>query len=342
MINKVPKLLGDREFADLIKNAPLVSIDLIIRDRKDRILLNFRRERPAKSHWFVPGGRIRKYESIHDAILRIYTDEIERAFPNIDIDPDDCRLLNIDKHFYKKDNKYSDDDAFPDMKNEDTYYISIAYEYKTNYFNNKRHDDFKWFTIHQLLHELYPVHDYTKDFFKRRFLTPKNSELYSSLMSHYIHYDRQFWSRTQIILAIQGAAFVGAYATTGTIFPSIIMFCSSVLILLVGILIHRDIKTSRVNEKIMDEIGARLFHYNGPLLPGIRPISLRAETIKKKKWLSGKFVIGTIVFLLFILDLFLGSILYNNPDFFKKTTKDKKVSALIKPMSLEKNILHNE
>jgi hypothetical protein len=40
--------------------APLVSIDLIIRDNADRVLLGLRNNEPAKGYFFVPGGIILK------------------------------------------------------------------------------------------------------------------------------------------------------------------------------------------------------------------------------------------------------------------------------------------
>lgn len=343
--NKNPKYLTDRQFADIIKNAPLVSIDLIIRDQEDRVLLQYRPERPAKDCWFVPGGRIRKYESFEDAITRIAKDEIQKTFSDIKIDPNKCRLLNIYKHCYKEDNKYADDTSFPDMKGEDTHYVSIAKEYKISHVGEDRvaeedNPKWKWWTITDLIGSR-SVHKYTQNFFLNDFHTPNDSQLYNALMTHYIHYDNQFWSRTQIILAIQGATFVGAWTTLGTILSPIIMLCTAGLIFLVGILIHRDYKNSRVNEKIMDEIGYRLFHNYGPLLPGARPISLRAETIRKVKCLSGRVIIGVTVSLLFLLNLYLGSLLLYNPkrfNYLKETIEDKKIVTL---MSSEKNILHN-
>ncbi len=316
-INKDPKFLDHRKFADLIKNAPLVSIDLIIRDQKDSILLQFREDRPAKGCWFVPGGRIRKFESIHNTILRIYENEIEGTFPNIDIDPNCCRLIGIYEHFYENDNKYTDskEESLLDMKNEDTYYISIAYECKIKCYHNKPVKNFKWFTIHELLYGCSSVHEYTKDFFRSSFVAPRDSELYSALMSHYIHYDSQFWSRTQIVLAIQGAAFIGAYTMSPSLIPSIIMFCAAFLIFMVWLLVCRDIKNSRVNENAMDRISANLYSNYGPINDHRRPLSLRGEPIST--WLTGRNIIHIIIFVLISFDIVLGYILYNNPNFLK-------------------------
>ncbi len=63
--------LSDKEFMNLIKNAPLVSIDLIVKNKKDEVLLGLRKNAPAKGTWFVPGGRIGKNETLQEAFKRI-------------------------------------------------------------------------------------------------------------------------------------------------------------------------------------------------------------------------------------------------------------------------------
>jgi len=303
MPDKEPIFLNDRKFAELIKNAPLVSIDLIIRDQEDRVLLQFREGRPAKGWWFVPGGRIRKYECVQDAIKRIAKDEI----PEINIIPEKCHLLNIYKHEYPKDNRYADDSSMPDMKDVDTHYVSIAYEYITGPDNSKPAGvNLRWFTIHQLLYWYSLVHKNTKKFFSEKFHTPNDSELYGALMSHYIHYDSQFWSRTQLILAIQVAALAGAYATSFNWFGPIIMFSATVLVGMVWCLIWLDIKNSRVNQDAMDKIAKRLFLYWG----SERPISLRAKP--PYEWLTGRKLIHSTISLLLLFNLLFGFYLLVN------------------------------
>src|SRR3954466_13792753 len=54
--------LSDAQFADVVRLAPLVSIDLVIRDPDGDVLVGLRTNAPAKGFWFVPGGRIRKNE----------------------------------------------------------------------------------------------------------------------------------------------------------------------------------------------------------------------------------------------------------------------------------------
>ena len=44
------------EFVLVVRNAPLVAIDLIIRDPDRCVLVGLQTNEPAKGKWFVPGG----------------------------------------------------------------------------------------------------------------------------------------------------------------------------------------------------------------------------------------------------------------------------------------------
>jgi colanic acid biosynthesis protein WcaH len=340
--NKKSKYLSDRQFADLIKNGPLVSIDLIIRDQKDRVLLQYRPERPAKGYWFVPGGRIRKYEGFEEAITRIANDEIQRTFADIKIDPKKCRLLNVYKHHYEKDNKYSDNTSFPDMRNEDTHYVSIAKDYKINQVGEDLCGDddnpkWKWWTINELICSG-SVHKYTKDFFLTNYHIPNDSGIYRALMSHYIHYDRLFWSRTRIILAVQGAILIGGYKFRfGPMGPTI-MFVGFLLILAIWGLIFRDIKNSRVNEDIMDNLGKKIFNYSGTSLP----IRLRSDPLHQL--LSGRKLIHYVVTFIMIINLGLGCLYLRNIDPFPPSTihSIEKLQTGMKEMADKQKELEDE
>jgi colanic acid biosynthesis protein WcaH len=65
------KYLIDSDIKTVIRLAPLVSIDLIIRDGANRVLLGLRNNEPAKGYFFVPGGIILKDEPLADAFTRI-------------------------------------------------------------------------------------------------------------------------------------------------------------------------------------------------------------------------------------------------------------------------------
>jgi hypothetical protein len=61
--------LSDEKFSHVIRSAPLVSIDLIIMDPGHKVLLGLRTKEPTKGYYFVPGGVIRKHETINDAFV---------------------------------------------------------------------------------------------------------------------------------------------------------------------------------------------------------------------------------------------------------------------------------
>src|SRR5215218_457853 len=67
--------LNDDTFKTIVRNAPLISIDLIIRDTCGKILVGMRTNEPAKGFYFVPGGVIRKNETLADAFSRIVAAE---------------------------------------------------------------------------------------------------------------------------------------------------------------------------------------------------------------------------------------------------------------------------
>jgi len=48
MANQKPTKLGRDELAEVVKNAPLVSIDLVVKNGRDEILVGFRKNELAK------------------------------------------------------------------------------------------------------------------------------------------------------------------------------------------------------------------------------------------------------------------------------------------------------
>jgi colanic acid biosynthesis protein WcaH len=106
--------LDDVTFSHLIQIAPLVAIDLIVRDDSGRVLLALRNHQPAKNYYFVPGGRIFKNERIRDAYERILLQEtgIEGAY-------DEARLLGAYDHIYAS-NRY-------EQEGYGTHYVVLAH-----------------------------------------------------------------------------------------------------------------------------------------------------------------------------------------------------------------------
>ena len=68
---------GEGEFSYIVRCAPLPSFDLIIRDSDGRVLVGHRTNEPAKNYYFVPGGVIRKNETIELAFARILRAELD-------------------------------------------------------------------------------------------------------------------------------------------------------------------------------------------------------------------------------------------------------------------------
>lgn len=142
-------------FSSVIQNAPLISIDLVVKNSEDKILLGQRVNKPAKNSWFVPGGRIYKDEKVEDAFQRITKDEIGKAF-----DISNAKFKGIYQHFY-------DDNVFND--NFSTHYIVLGFELVIKEelsLDTIQHEKYKWFTQKELLNNQ-NVYLYVKDYFKK-------------------------------------------------------------------------------------------------------------------------------------------------------------------------------
>lgn len=68
--------LDQATFLNIVRDTPLVSIDLIIRNDQGAILLGQRCNKPAQGYWFVPGGRVLKNESLAQAFQRLCHEEL--------------------------------------------------------------------------------------------------------------------------------------------------------------------------------------------------------------------------------------------------------------------------
>ncbi|MCG6349092.1 GDP-mannose mannosyl hydrolase [Vibrio fluvialis] len=148
------KYLDNENFLCIVKNTPLVSIDFIISCRK-KILLGKRNNRPAQGSWFVPGGRIRKNESIEKAMLRILNKELGLVYDNCS----EFRFRGVYEHFYS--------DSFLNEV-ESTHYVVLCYEIEINeffdFYKDDQHSRLCWFTKESIL-LLENVHHYTKQYF---------------------------------------------------------------------------------------------------------------------------------------------------------------------------------
>ena len=110
-----PVILVDTDFLNAIRLTPLVSIDLIVTDGNRRVLLGQRRNRPAQETWFIPGGRVRKGETLDTAFTRVVCDELGIA----SVQRSSSRLFGVFEHFYE--------DNFAGVPDIATHYVSLAY-----------------------------------------------------------------------------------------------------------------------------------------------------------------------------------------------------------------------
>jgi colanic acid biosynthesis protein WcaH len=132
--------LSDHTFNQVIRHAPLVSIDLIVVSEKKKILLGKRLNRPAKGFYFVPGGRIFKNEPLNQAFKRLTQGELGQSFEIKDVD-----FLGAYDHFYN-------DCVFGE--NDSTHYVALAYQLDViddldMLPLNEQHGEYEWFDLDQ-------------------------------------------------------------------------------------------------------------------------------------------------------------------------------------------------
>ena len=147
--------LSDENFAQVIRFAPLVSIDIIIRNPRGAIMLGLRNNEPAKGYYFVPGGRIRKGETLHKAFRRILKSETGH-YGRLE----DQRFLGVYEHFYPNNRSGNADFG--------THYVVLAYQLDwpsdTLAVRDEQHSKFEWMTPEYLVHSP-RVHPHIKAYF---------------------------------------------------------------------------------------------------------------------------------------------------------------------------------
>jgi colanic acid biosynthesis protein WcaH len=144
-------VLSREEFGLVVRHAPLVSIDLIVRDRQGRFHIGLRNNKPAQGTWFVLGGVIRKDERIAAAFKRITRAElgVERPITA-------GRFLNVFEHFYP-DNALGEPGY-------GTHYVVLAYAIDISEelrLPDEQHARYRWATDAEVLADP-AVHENTK------------------------------------------------------------------------------------------------------------------------------------------------------------------------------------
>lgn len=141
---------------EVVRNTPLVSIDLIIRNQDHDVLLGLRVNQPAKDTWFVPGGCIAKGEHIEEAFERVARMELGAS-----LSLRQTRFLGVFEHFY--------DENFAEVPGFGTHHVVLAYEAAVPDLAREnlgqQHSDYRWWSQAEILRSS-AVHPYTKAYFK--------------------------------------------------------------------------------------------------------------------------------------------------------------------------------
>ena len=142
-------------FLQIIDATPLVSVDLIIKNNKGEVLLGKRNNKPAQHFWFVPGGRIRKNESLDQAVKRIGQVEL-----GLNLERSNARLIGAFDHIY--------DDNFAEEPGINTHYVALGHEFIIDnadaIIQDAQHAELAWFSIDELL-QRDDVHPNTQAYF---------------------------------------------------------------------------------------------------------------------------------------------------------------------------------
>ena len=72
---KKPKVAAGA-YRRILGSMPLLCVDAVIRNSAGKVLLVKRKNEPLKNHWWVPGGRVLKGESIERAFRRKMREEL--------------------------------------------------------------------------------------------------------------------------------------------------------------------------------------------------------------------------------------------------------------------------
>ena len=146
-------MLNTQDFIAVIKNTPLVSIDLcLIFD--NQILLGKRNNEPLKGLWFTPGGRILKNETWLDCLSRVMLSELGLN----NLNAYDCRLMGIWDHFYN--NSVVGD-------NISTHYVNLPHYISLKTIPllkpDSQHSKFSWFDLAEVSNNN-NFHEYTRNY----------------------------------------------------------------------------------------------------------------------------------------------------------------------------------
>lgn len=144
--------LSQDKWVEVVRNAPLVSIDLVVQNERDQVLLGWRTNRPAQQTWFVPGGVVRKGETLDVAFERILTAELAVVQQN-NSPSRQALFYGLYEHHYE--------DNFLGASDFGTHYIVLAHKLSLRHLQplgrgldalpTVQHRKYAWMNIPELL-----------------------------------------------------------------------------------------------------------------------------------------------------------------------------------------------
>ena len=149
-----PGWLDADTFATVVHSTPLISIDLLVENEQGDYLLGLRNNRPAQGYWFVPGGRVKKNETLDAAFQRLTTEEL-----GITLERRQAIFKGVYEHCYS-------DSVFGEQPS--THYIVLAYQLvlpaESVQLSVQQHNNTQWLKTNAILANP-NVHQYTKLYF---------------------------------------------------------------------------------------------------------------------------------------------------------------------------------
>lgn len=149
-------MLNFEDFKLVVKNTPLVAIDLVTIDYSRNIYIGKRLNNPAKDSYFVPGGRIFKGETFEKAFERISLAELGKRHHLAD-----ASFLGFFEHIYAE-NAFLDDSF-------GTHYVVLAFVVYINADEislSQQHSEILKLELNRL-ESVDGIHKYTKEYVNR-------------------------------------------------------------------------------------------------------------------------------------------------------------------------------
>lgn len=87
--------IPEKEYKKIVESVPIVCVDVVLRYRKQYILVK-RADEPLKGHWWIVGGRMHKGETTKEAAIRKVKEEL-----GLTLDPQ-LQFLGVYEDQYKK------------------------------------------------------------------------------------------------------------------------------------------------------------------------------------------------------------------------------------------------